>query len=1394
MADITYTVNQDDPNSIQGFEQFSEADKNLIGTFEVNNLFDSFKNLAELHILSLSDTLLESHYNYTNYKQLGNAQSAGKSGASVITIDPVEDSKLYGYQYGGIKLLYHFLNDPYTTKKERIPFYVESISPDRTEVRLQSLDLSNDDIKSYTQAIKDKLASQSYFNEFRLNFENNDLFIGINIDVIESNGDSYVAVKLYEPLPSTYDLKSITYINEVISDSVAFEVDSLTTLETTTAPTLRSPNFNLEVSDQSVIPTGYYSYNDLFSYPVNNTNSQIFSLYSEKGAEISIDHTDYSDFIHFSSAYERLVNFKYKLQLIEGYSSSLSQINTAASQSAGTTGSNTYYDNQIQGILDNFDHYERFLYYESSSYAWPKSNSTKPYLNVSSSNSSAISWYANQLATANGYDLSNGNILINSIPTFLRDDPSNENYLTFIYMIGQHFDNLWLYSKAVTDKYDADNRTDFGISKDLVAEALKNFGVKVYTSNKSIGDLFDSFIGQGYQSGSEVINYYITGSITGSNIPVAKVSYDDYNKEVQKRIYHNLSHLLKTKGTERGLRALINCFGISSDILKIKQYGGRNTNERPFFGDYEPYTSSLDKIRLDNTGSIISGSTLSSYTSIVKRDSSYTDDLHTIEVGFSPIDNIDNYIISNITASFDIDDYIGDPGDLTSGSYSGLSQIANRVLSGSLGTDSHYNLQDYVRLIKFYDNTIFKMIKDFIPARVVADTGVIIKPNLLNRSKAKSVTLSGSRPELSSSIDTAFIEGNNAGTFQISTGQSTTAYSESIQTPDGLAIADFLHGQEQPRYNGEFSGSGITVTDGNLTANNPYTVLINGAYNFTNINYVSESIVTCLLAPIQPQIVYITSSTQQFNSDDFFNIGTISSGQFIFSASDDTTSPVYTQITFPHAFSGYPQYTSFYLWAQNPAITSVECTQSIQLIFGTCSINVKPTAPNTVSSVNAQNLASWFTIHPDQIGSVQYTASWNNGDDVVGIPSSQTGSYIFTQGDGVSVSIIVRDPNLGDICKAVKTVAVGTLELGTVQPPVNGFEFRYSSKRSVTTGGTAGGGIGGGSGATVCEPQYAYPPTPELPPPPIVGYVCPTDNSYRFLGQPTNLTNVENDPNVNLGIPGFFTNANQNTFPAAGMPGGGNASQIRYRVFEVFGSPVQPGSVGIPYQVRYAKTTPFRPALYEESITLTPVEPIRDYTGMSPYAGIQPPRQWFTFDEANSQSANFLGNSNLDMIRYVTRNQKIPPYNGQQDVSTVTDYIRTLTNTDLDSGIWPLTMYNAPRQTSVINLTDGSQVITDIPQEQRVRAYIIQAYNPGIEANPQYDGIMRQVVVYGEKAQLSQVEGTGNNVNFVDEYLKVDFNYSSGIPIVQAGSVTNQPSSITPGETWVKFPRRYFTL
>lgn len=982
MADITYTVNQDNPENISGFEQFSQADTQLVNKFEINNLFIPTKNYIELHILDLVDEILQSDYNYTSYKELGNAQSAGKEGASILTINPVQDVERYGYNTGDVKLLYHFLNDLYTPDNRQTNFFIQDISPDRTELKLQTFELAEEEVVRYTQEIKSKLTTQSFFSEFRLNFKNNNLIIGVNIDTLVENGNTTVVVKLYEPLPLGFEIKTTLSIVETVADSAAYIVDSSIDSIPETLPYLRPANFNLELTDVETIPTAYLSYDELFSYPVNNSNSQIYSLLNEKGVELSIDHTDYSNFIHFSSAYERLVNFKYKLGLIENYSSSLAQIENTTLQSVGTTGSTYYYQNLTQGILDNFDHYERFLYYESSSYSWPKVNNTKPYINTPSTDITAINWYADQLAIANNYDLTNLNAVVNSIPSFLREDVNNTNYLTFVHMIGQHFDNLWIYGKGVSDKYDGDNRLDFGISKDLVAEVLKNFGVKLYTSNKSIEDLFTSFIGQSYQSGSEVINAYVTGSVTGSNISIQPSSFDNYQREVYKRMYHNLPLLLKSKGTERGLRALINCFGIPSDILDIKVYGGRNVNERPFYGDYRYYTSSLDKVRLDNTGSIISGSTLSQYTSVLKREYAYTDDLHPIEIGFSPTDNVDNYIISKSLSTgslsnFNIDEYLGDPRNLYLDNYynigpsnnitGSLSLLTDQIMSGS----DAYNVQDFVRLIKFFDNTIFKVVKDFIPARSTADTGIIIKPHLLQRNKTKSVILSGSRPEITGSIDTAFIQGGNGGVYKSVTqgvvgDELNTSYSQIIQTPFGIG-SDNRHTHQEASFDGELRNSSILVTDGELTSDNLFKVPTFFTNNF-DINRWLNSEGLCILAPyssytnVNGGIYYSGSNNTLYLDSGSWSSNAIFTGLSQVSMTYEiTSSNIPTgSFTFPFNTDNYANYSTHSLTASNAGVTASICTSSINVQVAVCDIDQTGFFRSSVRETDPYNITSWF--------------------------------------------------------------------------------------------------------------------------------------------------------------------------------------------------------------------------------------------------------------------------------------------------------------------------------------------------------------------------------------------------------------------------------------------------
>ena len=52
------------------------------------------------------------------------------------------------------------------------------------------------------------------------------------------------------------------------------------------------------------------------------------------------------------------------------------------------------------------------------------------------------------------------------------------------------------------------------------------------------------------------------------------IAKQDITKQVWKRIYHNVPYLVKTKGTERGLRALMNCYGVPTTTLNVKEYGG----------------------------------------------------------------------------------------------------------------------------------------------------------------------------------------------------------------------------------------------------------------------------------------------------------------------------------------------------------------------------------------------------------------------------------------------------------------------------------------------------------------------------------------------------------------------------------------------------------------------------------------------------------------------------------------------------------------------------------------------------------------------------------------------------------------------------------------------------
>lgn len=838
MASIDYNIFEVEPQGLSGFRSLTNEDLQLVSSAEISKTFKPNDNFIELSFYTLDNTRLQTIPNYSNYSILSGDTESGDQGNSEIGIDVKQDYISYGFQGQEVKALYNFLDYPYSNSTNPQDFYIESISPDRTEVRLVSVNLGGADVLETTNKLKDLFVNDTYAPELYIYFGNNIYFSIVNIDTEEFRETNAVLIKLYKPLPSAVNPKVRLNIVEKVSDSIAFEINTVITPEKEEIPTLRGANFNVEIDQQATEPSQYYNYTELFSFPTNNSYRELNNLFNEKGAELGVDYSELSNFINFSSAEERLRNFKYKLDLINSYQSSLDNINITGVvyTNVGISGSRAYYENLLNGVVNNFDHYERHLYFESGSTSWPKSNTSKPYINLESSDTEANNWYIAELEDAILYDAQNPDILTNTIPAYLKEDTDNRPYELFVHMIAQHFDNLWLYTDAVSKKYDADNRLTRGVSKDLVEELLKNFGIKLYTSNKSVEDLFRYFTINSYNAPEE----YLPSGITTSG--QAQVSQNDYQKEIYKRIYHNLPLLLKSKGTERGVRALINCFGIPSDVLKIKIYGGQSANDLPFYGGEQAWTGSLDKVRLDNTGSIVEGDTLSFYTSIVNGEDKYTQDLHRIEIGFSPADNINSYIVSQSAVlfpndPFNIDNYIGDPREVTTNVYSALRDYADQIFEDV----GYYNLKDFVRLIKFFDNVIFRMVRDFVPGRSVTDSGIIIKPHLLERSKYTSPVMTWTRPEYSGSIDTAFISGSNAGAYKnIGIGsvgtnkfkkESSTKRLHTVPTPIGNRNRfDKLH--EEPKFNGELFNSYIKATDGEMNSSNPFKNL-----EYPNVRY-----------------------------------------------------------------------------------------------------------------------------------------------------------------------------------------------------------------------------------------------------------------------------------------------------------------------------------------------------------------------------------------------------------------------------------------------------------------------------------------------------------------------------------------------------------------------------
>ncbi len=361
---------------------------------------------------------------------------------------------------------------------------------------------------------------------------------------------------------------------------------------------LRLPNFNSIDNPINFQGTQYNTHTGLLSDSDEDSrdierilvsgsllNVQPNIEYGKTTTDLTIESDDYGfgNFVHFSSAETRIRNFEKKLKLIEGYNSdSSSLVNISSSLETIQE-----IERKRQRVKNSFDPFEHHMYFESSSYVsssagqfhdttWPKTNSSSPYTLAAVGSSDANTWFNRRITESSDYDQRNMNSLRNSLPEHIYADTENNVFLEFMDMVGQQFDEIWSYTKSITDLNVRVNKISEGISKDVAIHYANALGMNLYSGNDLL-TLPTSLLGK---------------NTDGTDL--YESPQEEVTEKIWKRILANLPFFIKTKGTERALKGLLNCYGIPSTMLRVREYGGPDKGTRVSYEIKRKFTRATD--------------------------------------------------------------------------------------------------------------------------------------------------------------------------------------------------------------------------------------------------------------------------------------------------------------------------------------------------------------------------------------------------------------------------------------------------------------------------------------------------------------------------------------------------------------------------------------------------------------------------------------------------------------------------------------------------------------------------------------------------------------------------------------------------------------------------------
>ena len=396
----------------EGYELSLDA---IVPSIELTGSFSPTVSKTQFYIYSYSKTLLYENLNYNadgSYLEPASGTTISNSSSSYnqFELNPIEDIYNQGYSSGNYYAVYNFIDYELGSELDQIdnsedynghPYFLKEISGDRTELRIQNNFLTQNQIESYYNQFNNKINARQNADEFYVSFGDNRNFIGVNtqleVPLSGSSSPTSILVKLYKPLPIDFQIDDELQIISKVGESQVFSVDFQPNLEfIDNLLQLKGPNYNVDIKDRVNNSTNYKNYYDLINTVSSQSYYQFNSLKDQKGVILRKNYGDWNQFVKYSSAEQRLNNFKDKLASIESSSAELLSLSTIT---GGTTGSIDYSSSynatsdNINQIISKFDSYEYFLYYITGSESWPKFTSTYPYTNFSVTSSEALNWF-----------------------------------------------------------------------------------------------------------------------------------------------------------------------------------------------------------------------------------------------------------------------------------------------------------------------------------------------------------------------------------------------------------------------------------------------------------------------------------------------------------------------------------------------------------------------------------------------------------------------------------------------------------------------------------------------------------------------------------------------------------------------------------------------------------------------------------------------------------------------------------------------------------------------------------------------------------------------------------------------------------------------------------------